>query len=105
MDAQGNDVSSQQAPQQPDNSGKEEEDVVQFVQSLLQQMQERFQSMSDQILNRIDDMGSRIDDLEQNLNSLMASSGMEPNQQYHHQQQHVPSSGVGDNVCDSTQGK
>ena len=111
MDPTANNVSSQgQQPQEGDASKQDsssEQDVAQFVHTLLTQMQERFQSMSDQILNRIDDMGTRIDDLEQNLNALMNNAGIQPGMEG---SQHHSSGRAGDNslnqsnVCDSTQG-
>lgn len=95
------DVGFKEGVEQNQQQPSSDQDVAQFVHTLLQQMQDRFQSMSDQILNRIDDMGTRIDDLEQNLNVLMNNAGIQPGMEGSQQQQGRKDPG---DLCDSTQG-
>ncbi|KAG5182212.1 heat shock factor-binding protein 1 [Tribonema minus] len=54
-----------------------DEDLIEFVQGVLEQMQTRFQQMSDTIIGRVDEMGARLDDLEKSIADLMEATGVE----------------------------
>ena len=51
-------------------------DLIQFVQTTLQNMQDKFQNTEDSIVKRINDTGKKLNDLEKGLTDLMDHSGM-----------------------------
>ena len=51
-------------------------ELMQFVQSTLQNMQEKFQSAEDSITKRMTETGKKLDELEKGLTDLMDHSGM-----------------------------
>lgn len=51
-------------------------ELMQFVQSTLQNMQEKFQNVEDSITKRMTETGKRLDELEKGLTDLMDHSGM-----------------------------
>ncbi|KAG5678758.1 hypothetical protein PVAND_008402 [Polypedilum vanderplanki] len=55
---------------------KNNEELIIYVQNLLQNVQDKFQCMSEQIIGRIDEMGNRIDDLEKSISELMQQAGV-----------------------------
>ncbi|CAG9799287.1 unnamed protein product [Chironomus riparius] len=55
---------------------KNNEELIIYVQNLLQNVQDKFQCMSEQIIGRIDEMGNRIDDLEKSISDLMQQAGV-----------------------------
>lgn len=59
-----------------ESSPKTVPDLIQFVQTTLQNMQDKFQTAEDSIVKRINDAGRKLDDLEKGLTDLMDHSGM-----------------------------
>lgn len=51
-------------------------ELMQFVQTTLQNMQEKFQDVEDSIVRRMTETGKRLDELEKGLTDLMDHSGM-----------------------------
>lgn len=51
-------------------------ELMQFVQTTLQNMQEKFQSVEDSIVKRMTDTGKKLDEIEKGLTDLMDHSGM-----------------------------
>ncbi|CRK86529.1 CLUMA_CG000137, isoform A [Clunio marinus] len=68
---------------------KNNEELIIYVQNLLQNVQDKFSLMSEQIISRIDDMGNRIDDLEKSISDLMTQAGVEGHHQIGDNEQNV----------------
>ena len=51
-------------------------ELMQFVQTTLQNMQEKFQNVEDTIVKRMTETGKKLDELEKGLTDLMDHSGM-----------------------------
>lgn len=64
-------VVSSSSPGNNGNNEVDDQNVIRFVQTLMEQMHSKFQNVSDQILERIDEMSTRIDHLEKSLNDLV----------------------------------
>ncbi|XP_031344880.1 heat shock factor-binding protein 1-like [Photinus pyralis] len=52
-------------------------ELYQYTQNLLDSIQTKLQNMSDKIVSGIDQMGNCIDDLERNIGDIMTQAGVE----------------------------